>query len=602
MKNFIREIFRFLSFKEKIYFLLLQVLVVISAILESTSVFSVGFFFSSLMINEFQLPKFINVFFNIENLNKSQQIEFLGILTLISFSSTLVVSFLNNLSLIAFSENLSRKLKNNFFSFYLDQDLSYHKNNSSNKLIKNLIIDLDRVSAGLVLPFLKINSKLTILVLILISLFILKPMITISLVLVFFTIYFLIIFSLRKFLAFFGKLISIVNEERVRIIQESILSIKDVLLSKSKFYFLNPFENLNNKYFKFSLFYSASSVVPRTLIDLIAFSSLIIAILIITSKGVNSFDSLMNTLIILGFGAYRILPIFQDIYNATLQIKGSRYVLEIISKDLISINHSKKKYSTISDNIIQNSINIKNINFKYKKNNDFTLKVKNIDLKIGKSIAIIGRSGSGKSTLIELLLGLIYSKHNQIFYDNNKLNKKFFESNRFNISYVSQKPYILNDNIISNILMINSKEIDQQKLTNDKFLHEIIKNLNLNFLYNSRGKINIDKKFGEDGNMISGGQKQRVAIARAIYKRQQILVLDEATSSLDKVTESRILKFINSLDFIKSFIYVTHKVHSTKKFDQILYIDNGNLVDQGNYNYLYKKYVNFRKLIEINKN
>ena len=602
MKNFIREIFRFLSFKEKIYFLLLQVLVVISAILESTSVFSVGFFFSSLMINDFQLPNIINVFFNIENLNESQKIEFLGILTLISFSSTLVVSFLNNLSLIAFSENLSRKLKNTFFSYYLDQDLSYHKNNSSNKLIKNLIIDLDRVSAGLVLPFLKINSKLTILVLILISLFILKPMITISLVLVFFTIYFLIIFSLRKFLAFFGKLISIVNEERVRIIQESILSIKDVLLSKSKFYFLNPFENLNNKYFKFSLFYSASSVVPRTLIDLIAFSSLIIAILIITSKGVNSFDSLMNTLIILGFGAYRILPIFQDIYNATLQIKGSRYVLEIISKDLISINHSKKKYSTISDNIIQNSINIKNINFKYKKNNDFILKVKNIDLKIGKSIAIIGRSGSGKSTLIELLLGLIYSKHNQIFYDNNKLNKKFFESNRFNISYVSQKPYILNDNIISNILMINSKKIDQKKLTNDKFLHEIIKNLNLNFLYNSRGKINIDKKFGEDGNMISGGQKQRVAIARAIYKKQQILVLDEATSSLDRVTESRILKYINNLDFIKTFIYVTHKVHSIKKFDQILYIDNGNLVDQGNYNYLYKKYVNFRKLIEINKN
>ena len=81
---------------------------------------------------------------------------------------------------------------------------------------------------------------------------------------------------------------------------------------------------------------------------------MIIAILIITSKGVNSFDSLMNTLIIIGFGAYRILPIFQDIYNATLQIKGSRYVVEIISKDLININYSKKKYLTISDNVIQN--------------------------------------------------------------------------------------------------------------------------------------------------------------------------------------------------------------------------------------------------------
>lgn len=602
IKKFLKEIFQFLNFKEKLFFFFLQTLVILTALLESTSVFSVGFFFSSLLINDFQLPDFIFTFFDAKDTDKTQTIKLIGIFTLVSFSLTLIISFLNNLFLITFSENLSRKLKNNFFSYYLDQDLIYHKKHSSNKLIKNLIVDLDRVSAGLVLPFLKINSKLIILILILISLFVLKPIIMISLTLIFFTIYFLIIYSLRKFLAIFGKIISVINEERVRIIQESISSIKDVLLSKSKYYFLNPFEKLNHKYLKFSIFYSASSVVPRTLIDLIAFSSLIIAILLIISKPSHSLDNLLNSLILIGFGAYRLLPILQDIYNSILQIKGSKYVIEIISKDLKLINLSNKRNLSFHDKIIKKSINIENINFKYNNKDKFVLKIKNIQLLIGQSTAIIGRSGSGKSTLLELILGLIHGKNNKIFYDKFKLSKKYFEKNRHNISYVSQKPFILNDNIISNILMINLSQLNQKKIKHDKFLKEIINNLDLNFLYDSRGNIDIHKKFGEDGSMISGGQKQRVAIARAIYKKKNILVLDEATSSLDTLTENRILNYINNLNFIDTFVYVTHKVHNTKNFDQILFIDNGVLIDKGNYDYLYKKHRNFRKLIEINKN
>ena len=598
MSKFLKEIYKFLSLKEKIYFFILQLLVIFAALLESTSLFSVGFFFSSLMIENFKLPEFIENFFELSKYNKKQLINFIGILTIISFSSTIIISFLNNFFLVVFSENLSKKLKNRFFSYYLDQNISFHTKNSSNKLIKNLIFDLDRISNGLVLPFLKINSKLVVLSVILISLFILKPIITISVALLFFLIYFIIIYSLRKFLSFFGKLISVINEERVQIIQESLSGIKDVLLAKTKLYFLKPFENLNFSYFKFNILYTSASIFPRTVIDLLSFISLIIIILYFQSKSLSSIDNILNNLILIGFAAYRILPILQDIYNSLLRIKGNKYVIDLLKYDLGEINKisiSKNIYSNVS---INKHIYINKINFKYNKKDEFKLKVSDIKIEIGKSTAIVGKSGSGKSTLIELILGLNINNNSIIYYDNTKLTKKYFDKNRFNISYVSQKPFILNDNIISNILMTDINNIDLKKIKKDNFLNDLIKNLDLNFLIDKRGKLNINKSFGEEGNMISGGQKQRVAIAREIYKKKSILVLDEATSSLDLQTEKRVLNYINKLNLFKTIIYVTHKVQNTKSFDQILFIDEGRLIDIGSYDNLYKNNKNFRNLIE----
>ena len=598
MSKFLKEIYKFLSFKEKFFFFALQILVIFAALLESTSLFSVGFFFSSLMIENFRLPEFIENLFELSTYNKKQLINFIGILTIISFSSTIIISFLNNFFLVVFSENLSKKLKNRFFSYYLDQNIFFHTKNSSNKLIKNLIFDLDRISNGLVLPFLKINSKLVVLFVILISLFILKPVITIAVALLFFLIYFIVIYSLRKFLSYFGRLISLINEQRVQIIQESLSGIKDVLLAKTKLYFLKPFENLNFNYFKFNILYTSASIFPRTVIDLLSFVSLIIIILYFQSKSLSSIDNILNNLILIGFAAYRILPILQDIYNSLLRIKGNKYVVEILKYDLEEINKiyiSKNIYSNVN---INKFIYINKINFKYNKKDEFNLKITDIKIDIGKSTAIVGKSGSGKSTLIELILGLNINNNSVIYYDNKKLTKKYFNKNRFNISYVSQKPFVLNDNIISNILMTDVNNIDLKKIKKDKFLNDLIKNLDLNFLLDKSGKLNIDKSFGEEGNMISGGQKQRVAIAREIYKKKSILVLDEATSSLDLQTEKRVLNYINKLNLFKTIIYVTHKVQNTKSFDQILFIDDGRLIEKGSYNNLYKNNKNFRKLIE----
>lgn len=571
-----------------------------TALLESFSVFSVGFFFSSLLINSFELPSFLLFFYkDISELDKNLVIQILGILTLVIFLSTLTFSFLNNFFLIFFTENLSKNLKNDFFSFYLDQNILFHKKFPSSFLIKNLTNDLDRISSGLVLPALRIISKFSVLILMFITLTILRPMETITLGISLVATYFLIFVLLKKFLTYFGRLISVINEQRVRIIQESLLGIKDIILNKMKSYFLEPFKELNSKYLKLNILYSISNFFPRFIIDSLLFSVIILTIIYVNNKSSNNLNNLISTLIVLGFGAYRIIPIIQDIYNSFMRIRGNAYVIKIFGNDFQNLLKLKnKKILIFKSKSIINSIKLKKVNFKYNYISSFNLKAQNLNIEIGKKTAIVGKSGSGKSTLLEILLGLIINKNIKVLFDNQHLSQKYFDKNRFNISYVSQNSYVLDENIFSNIMMIDNSKLDYKKISHDTLLNDLLKNLELDFDLDKKHQRIKDYRLGEGGSKLSGGQRQRLAIARAIYKQNEILVLDEATSSLDINTEKKILNYVYQLDFIKTVIFITHKLRNVKDYDSIILMDEGKVVDIGKYDYLYKNQEKFRKLID----
>ena len=597
MFSFLKNVFLYLDKKDKIFLILLQLVIILNSIFEAFSIFGVGFFFSSLMTNDFQLPVFAMNYIPMDKrLDDVYLTHILGVLTLIIFISTLIITLLNNLFLIYFSEHLSRKFKNDFFSYYLSQDILFHKKFTSNHLIKNLTNDLDRISNGIILPSLRIISKIIALILIIITLSVLRPFETISLSIFLFLIYFLVIFSLRKFLNYFGRLVSIINEDRIGLIQESISGIKDVILTKSKNFFLKPYKRLNSEFLKINVFYTASTFFPRTVIDIILFSTIILTILKINVDQSKDLNELIITLIILGFGAYRILPIVQDIYNSTIVIKGSKYVIELFYNDFNKIKKLSKSKPNFQNTKVDNQIFFENIKFSYNNKDEFNLKLKNVKIKIGKKTAIIGKSGSGKSTFIEILLGLIIKRSNKIYYDDVLLSQNYFNKNKFNISYVSQNPYVINDTIYANIFMPDSKKFDHKSVKKDKFIKEIMYNLDLNLFENKKKNELSLRKLGESGNKLSGGQRQRIAIARALYQKKEILVIDEGTSALDRITEQKILNYIDGLNFIKTIIFITHKINNIKDFDQIIFMDKGRVIDCGNFDYLFNKYEKFRKL------
>ena len=238
----------------------------------------------------------------------------------------------------------------------------------------------------------------------------------------------------------------------------------------------------------------------------------------------------------------------------------------------------------LAKNLINKNFNIfevKDLNFSYDKD----IKVlKNINFKVskGEKIGIVGHSGSGKSTLVNLILGLLKPSSGDVLIDKQNIYDSLSEWYDL-LGYIPQDIYLLNDTIKNNIALgENEKNIK---------LNLIEKALTMS---NSKQFVenlpkNIETDVGNRGISISGGQKQRIGIARAFYRNSKILILDEATNSLDQDNEREIISQIISLNDITVFI-IAHNTNALKNCDKILYLDQGNLIDFDTFEKITKKY------------
>ena len=207
-------------------------------------------------------------------------------------------------------------------------------------------------------------------------------------------------------------------------------------------------------------------------------------------------------------------------------------------------------------------------------------------------IGIVGPSGSGKSTLIDILLGLIQPQKGAIKIDGEVINSKNCRSWQNSIGFVAQSIFLSEGTIAENVAFgipkdqINLQKVDQAlKLAH---LDELVQNLD-------KG---IHTKVGERGVQLSGGQRQRVGIARALYYKAEVLVFDEATSSLDGITEKMIMEAIHEFSGQKTIIMIAHRLKTVKKCDQIFFIDKGQVVDVGTYNELIERNEHFKNMAE----
>ncbi len=287
--------------------------------------------------------------------------------------------------------------------------------------------------------------------------------------------------------------------------------------------------------------------------------------------GVNNFFSFLAAMML----AYQPIRSLATINMVAYQGAAAfKRISEIIDKKI-----EVKEITGRPDLFLNNTdINFKNVDFKYQSTDQKAVKNINFEIKGNSMAAFVGHSGAGKSTIINLIPRFYDPQQGCIEIDNQDIKNVSLSSLRKNISMVSQDVILFDDTVKNNISYAKNNASDQEILSACKFAaaDEFIEKL----------PDGLDTMIGENGIRLSGGQKQRISIARAILKESPIILLDEATSSLDAESENIVQNAINNLTKNKTTLVIAHRLSTIHNADKIFVLKNGNIISSGKHEYL----------------
>jgi ATP-binding cassette subfamily C protein len=296
---------------------------------------------------------------------------------------------------------------------------------------------------------------------------------------------------------------------------------------------------------------------------------------------VGSAESAIATLIMFLTAGSRILPSLLRLQSATSAIQSVSGGSEIAFNLIKSINTSEiergpRSQIRFSELTFEPSVEIEGLNFSYKERDNFAIRDLSLTIPTASSLAIVGQTGSGKSTLVDLILGILEPTSGSV---------KISGVDPFSaiqmwagsIGYVPQVVAFVNGNVRENVAIgIESSDFS------DDTIWDCLRMAQLESLF-KESPTGLDTLIGERGMRLSGGQRQRLGIARALYSNPSLLILDEATSSLDAETEKAVAETIHNLVHKVTLIVIAHRIATVKELDQVIYLESGQIIAKGSF-------------------
>jgi HlyD family secretion protein len=596
MFKLILKLFTFLDSEQRKNFFVLQILVILMGFAEVIGVASIIPFMSLVGdTSQLQQDNFISQVYQASGIATEEEFIFLlGIGVLIVLAVCAIISMITAWRLSMFANVVGSEIADKLYTYYLKQNWLFHASGSSAKLTKQIANETLRVTNNILTPLLLMNSKIGLIIIMVVAIFIYDPLVAIVGSLFFGTAYFILYGVVRARLLHNGKSISHVTEQRFSLMNEGFGGIKDILLLGRDNDFINRFQHSGQK-----LAYSMGnnvtlSLVPRYFMELVAFGSIIGLLLYLMNNYQSDLSKILPIVSVYALACIKLLPAFQQVYNSTANIKGNIAALESIEKDLSSAMQTKFNLNNTNHEYLipKDEISLENITFTYPEKEKAVINSLNMLIPANNVVGIVGSSGSGKSTIIDILMGLIEPNNGNLKVDNVIINNENIRQWQNTIGFVAQSIFLSDGTIAENIAFgIPKNDINQKQVLQalkQAHLYELVQGL----------EYGIDTLVGERGVKLSGGQRQRIGIARALYHKAEVLVFDEATSSLDGVTEKMIMQAIQNFKGLKTIILIAHRLKTVQKCDQIFFIENGQVIDKGTFNDLLKTNSNFKRMAE----
>jgi ATP-binding cassette subfamily C protein len=384
--------------------------------------------------------------------------------------------------------------------------------------------------------------------------------------------------------------ISTVNNEKM---QENIHNIKEIKILSAEKYFYEEYAGSQQKLSKITCDNSFYMLMPQYVIEIFVVIALLLLGGIVSLQNVYHISWIIASYAVIAAAIFRIAPALNRIQTSITSINTSRDFTRTMILECNKINFNFVEEKTDFKLKFTNRIRLKDVCFSYKKTQ--VIKNLNLEIKQGEFIGIIGLSGAGKSTLADIIMGLLPIDSGEIFVDELGLNQKNFSALRKLTGYVPQQIKILDGSFKRNI----GYGMAEDKIDDEKVITALKKAQLYGFVSQFEDGINAKAIIGSDG--LSQGQKQRLAIARVLYRNPEILILDEATSSLDLETEYEITQMLSGLKGEKTIIAIAHRLSTLKSCDRLIYLKNGEIVDTGTFEQLSAKHSDFEKLIKLSQ-
>ena len=511
------------------------------------------------------------------------------VLIILAFSVKGISLYIAKTTMIRVGEEVKKKLQIDMLLSFINADTETIENKHTGNYISNLNFDVNQITNMLTNAFLNLFKDSLTLIGLLTVMFLQNWRLSLIAI---------IMIPIASFVAKkLGKRVSKVTNEAIEksgnlnkylvdlFSNHKIIKIfqrEDYEKSRSK----NYVTDLAEKNIKIHTIFVRSTPIMEIL------TGIMIAILIFYSGklimddklGINNFLSFLAAMML----AYQPVRTLANINIAFGQgLSAAKRILPVVDiKSNINLNTDLPKI-----NLIKGNIKFENINFNYQSNEQNKV-LKNINILIegGQMTALVGHSGSGKSTLMSLIPRIYAPKSGKIFIDEQLIDQINLRSLREQISIVDQNTTLFDDTVLNNI------KYAKPSATNDEIYQAAELAMCTDFINNLSKKY--ETLIGENGVKLSGGEKQRLSIARAFLKDSKIILLDEATSSLDSAIEEKIQKAIEKLTTNKTTIVIAHRLSTILNSNQIYVLDNGNIVASGRHDELLKKSATYKNFYD----
>ena len=367
---------------------------------------------------------------------------------------------------------------------------------------------------------------------------------------------------------------------------EAIINLKGVKVSNNEKFFFENYKSAIYNFFKIGQETLFLNTIPPYITEPFIIILLFILLSVISIENFSQPEKLVASFAVIVSAIFRLSP---TISRIQVNINGINSVLHLVDEFLDLCD--KFKISEVKDltdkdfYYLKNQIELKNINFEYEKEK-LVLKDINLTIKKGEFIGIAGLSGAGKTTLVDIISGLLTPTYGEILVDGMKINRPL------KIGYIPQEFSVINSSIKENVTF-GAKEKD------DTAVIDALKKAQLYDFIKNNFKNGINANPFVDSSGLSQGQKQRLVLARALYNDPDILILDEATSSLDLKTEDEICNVLNDLKGSKTIIAIAHRLSTIKFADRIVFMQNATISDIAAFEELCMKNKDFQELVNL---